>query len=219
MVFMLIVASIYLTIINRKDEFGRRVHQRCYGRTLYTTSCSRTWRTTTFRPKSSFGLTSVRRRMINLERLNPLAQIGGVSADVDYVADAQRTRLEPQDRDRQVTVIVVLRHRYAPRWSGLRGRLGIGRGCRPRFDRGVRGRLGFLGDERRTSAFFAAFFLAAVFLRVVALVTGGFLRFALVLPLAIFLVGIWSLPPRSALARVQVAGSGLQRCRFAGQDD
>ena len=44
--------------------------------------------------------------MINLERLNPLAQIGGVSADVDYVADAQRTRLEPQDRDRQVTVIV-----------------------------------------------------------------------------------------------------------------
>jgi hypothetical protein len=51
----------------------------------------------------------------------------------------------------------------------------------------------FLGDERRTSAFFAAFFLAAVFLRVVALVTGGFLRFALVLPLAFFLVGIWSL--------------------------
>jgi hypothetical protein len=36
----------------------------------------------------------------------------------------------------------------------------------------------------------AGFFLAAVFLRVVALATGGFLRFALVLPLAFFLVGI-----------------------------
>jgi hypothetical protein len=48
----------------------------------------------------------------------------------------------------------------------------------------------FLGDERRTNAFFAGFFLAvAVFPRVVALVR-DFLRFALVLPLAFFLVGI-----------------------------
>jgi len=49
----------------------------------------------------------------------------------------------------------------------------------------------FLGDERRISAFFAGFFLAvAVFLRVVALATRDFWRFALVLPLAFFLVGI-----------------------------
>ena len=55
--------------------------------------------------------------------------------------------------------------------------------------------MAFLGDARRTSVFFAGFFLAvAVFLRVVALVTGVFLRFALVLPLAFFLVGIYSLP-------------------------
>jgi hypothetical protein len=37
----------------------------------------------------------------------------------------------------------------------------------------------FLVDERRTSVFFAGFFLAAVFLRAVALVIGGFLRFCL----------------------------------------
>jgi hypothetical protein len=55
--------------------------------------------------------------------------------------------------------------------------------------------LAFLGDARRTSAFFAGFFLTVVvFLRVVALVIGVFLRFALVLPLAFFLVAIYSLP-------------------------
>jgi hypothetical protein len=55
--------------------------------------------------------------------------------------------------------------------------------------------LAFLGDARRISAFFAGFFLTVVvFLRVVALVIGVFLRFALVLPLAFFLVAIYSLP-------------------------
>ena len=54
--------------------------------------------------------------------------------------------------------------------------------------------LGFLGDARRTGAFFAGFFLTVVvFLRVAAL-TGAFFRFALVLPLASFLVAIYSLP-------------------------
>ncbi|MGB9045606.1 MAG: hypothetical protein WCC81_24500 [Pseudolabrys sp.] len=49
----------------------------------------------------------------------------------------------------------------------------------------------FLCDERRICAFFTGFFLvAAVFLRVVALATWGFLRFGLVLPLAFFLVRI-----------------------------
>jgi len=46
-------------------------------------------------------------------------------------------------------------------------------------------------DDRPLWLVFAGFFLAvAVFLRVVALVTRDFLRFALVLPLAFFLVGI-----------------------------
>ena len=37
--------------------------------------------------------------MINLEELDLLAEIGGVPADVDLVANAQRTELEPDDRD------------------------------------------------------------------------------------------------------------------------
>jgi hypothetical protein len=70
--------------------------------------------------------------------------------------------------------------------AGCAGRL-AGLGLTAAFAVGV----AFLGAERRTSAFFAGFFLAAaVFLRLVALVTRGFLRFALVLPLAFFLVGI-----------------------------
>ena len=40
-----------------------------------------------------------RRGMINLERLDLLAEIGGVPADVDHVANAQRTRLQPDGRD------------------------------------------------------------------------------------------------------------------------
>jgi hypothetical protein len=57
--------------------------------------------------------------------------------------------------------------------------------------------LAFLGDARRTGAFFAGFFLivlvflaVVVFLRVAAFVTGVFLRFVLVLPLAFCLVVI-----------------------------
>ena len=54
--------------------------------------------------------------------------------------------------------------------------------------------LAFLGDARRTGAFFAGLFLTVVvLLRVVAL-TGVFFRFVLVLPLAFFLVAIYSLP-------------------------
>jgi hypothetical protein len=53
------------------------------------------------------------------------------------------------------------------------------------------GGVAFLGDARRTGAFFARSFLTVlVFLRVAALVTVVFLRFALVLPLAFFLVAI-----------------------------
>jgi hypothetical protein len=37
--------------------------------------------------------------MINFEGLDPLAEIGGVSADVDYIANAQPTGIEPQGRD------------------------------------------------------------------------------------------------------------------------
>jgi hypothetical protein len=53
----------------------------------------------------------------------------------------------------------------------------------------------FLGDARRTGAFFTDFFLAfAVVLRVVPLVASVFLRFTLALPLDFFLVAIYSLP-------------------------
>ena len=55
--------------------------------------------------------------------------------------------------------------------------------------------LAVLGDARRTSAFFAGFFLAVVvFLRMVALVTEAFFRFALVLRSTFFLFAIYSLP-------------------------
>jgi hypothetical protein len=37
--------------------------------------------------------------MINLEGLDLLAEIGGVPADVDHIANAQRTGLEPDGRD------------------------------------------------------------------------------------------------------------------------
>src|SRR5262249_57148487 len=55
--------------------------------------------------------------------------------------------------------------------------------------------LSFFGVAGRAAAFFASFFLSfLVFLRVVASVGEVFLRFALVLPLAFFLVAIYSLP-------------------------
>jgi len=37
--------------------------------------------------------------MINLEGLDLLAEIGGVSADMDHIANAQCAGLEPQGRD------------------------------------------------------------------------------------------------------------------------
>ena len=94
-----------------------------------------------------------RRRMIDLKGLALLAKIGGVSADVDYIANAQGTRLEPQDRDLQVAVIVGDDADALPRRSDLRRRARRRCGCyglgRPtdgrRFDRGLRDRLGFLG--------------------------------------------------------------------------
>ena len=45
--------------------------------------------------RSHFG----RQRMINLEGLDLLAEIGGVPTDADHIAKAQRTRLEPDGRD------------------------------------------------------------------------------------------------------------------------
>jgi hypothetical protein len=39
------------------------------------------------------------RRMINLEGLDPLPEIGGMSAYVDHIANAHRTGLEPERRD------------------------------------------------------------------------------------------------------------------------
>ena len=37
--------------------------------------------------------------VIDFEGLDTLAKIGRVPADVDHIANAQRTRLEPQGRD------------------------------------------------------------------------------------------------------------------------
>ncbi|MGA7910807.1 MAG: hypothetical protein WCC30_04575 [Candidatus Dormiibacterota bacterium] len=55
--------------------------------------------------------------------------------------------------------------------------------------------LAFLGDPRLTGSFFAGFLLTvAVFRRGVALVSGAFLRLALVLRLTFFLFAIYSLP-------------------------
>jgi len=44
--------------------------------------------------------------MVYLERFNLLAEIGGVSADMDYIANPQRTALELDGRDGEVAVIV-----------------------------------------------------------------------------------------------------------------
>ena len=41
----------------------------------------------------------VRRRMINFEGLDSLAEIGGVSVYADHIANAQRTGLKPHGRD------------------------------------------------------------------------------------------------------------------------
>jgi len=44
--------------------------------------------------------------MVYLERLDLLAEIGGMSADMDYIANPQRTALELDGRDGEVAVIV-----------------------------------------------------------------------------------------------------------------
>src|SRR5262249_8906922 len=91
-------------------------------------------------------------RMINLEGLDLLGEIGGVSADVDYIANAQRsTRFELHGHDREVAVIVghdadALLHRSRLRRLARR-RLDWFRLCPladwPRLDRDLCGRLGF----------------------------------------------------------------------------
>ena len=44
--------------------------------------------------------------MVYLEKLDLLAEIGGMSADMDYIANPQRTALELDGRDGEVAVIV-----------------------------------------------------------------------------------------------------------------
>jgi len=78
--------------------------------------------------------------------------------------------------------------------------------------------LTFFGDVRRAGAFFAGFFLTfLVFQRVVASVGKIFLRFALVLPLAFFLVAIYSLPGvcrrTTSIPRPARSSSGDHRVR------
>lgn len=118
--------------------------------------------------------------------------MGGVTADMDYIANPQRTALELDGRDGEVAVIVshkadTLLRRSRFRWRGRR---------RPDRSRLEGLGLTFLGDAPRGGAFFLAFLLiilvfldVGVFLRVDAL-TAAFLRFALVLAVAFFRVAI-----------------------------
>ena len=116
--------------------------------------------------------------MVYLERLDFLAEIGGMSADMDYIANPQRTALELNGRDGEVAVIVG--HDADTLAAGSAGVVGVG--------------LAFLGDAPRSGAFFLAltvlvFLAVVVFLRVDAL-TAAFLCFVLVFPLAFFRVAI-----------------------------
>jgi hypothetical protein len=78
--------------------------------------------------------------MIDFERFNLLVQIGGVSPDVDHIANAQgRTRLKLQGSDGQVAEVVGNDANALARRSGLWAR----RQFRPRFGRN--GRRSFLG--------------------------------------------------------------------------
>jgi hypothetical protein len=75
-----------------------------YDRTLYTMSCSRMLdhlqSEIVVRPDLCHW------RMINLERLDLLDEIGGVSTDVDYIANAQRsTKFELHGHDREVAAL------------------------------------------------------------------------------------------------------------------
>ena len=119
--------------------------------------------------------------MVHLERFDPLVEISGVSADMDYIANPQRTALELDGRDGEVAVMVGHDADTLLRRSRFRGR---GR-RRPDW-----------GDSPRSGAFFLAlllivlvFLAVVVFLRVDAL-TAAFLRFALVFPVAFFRVAI-----------------------------
>ena len=118
--------------------------------------------------------------MVYLEKLDLLAEIGGMSADMDYIANPQRSALELDGRDGEVAVIVG--HDADTLAAGSAGGVGVG--------------LAFLGDAPRSGAFFLAllltvlvFLAVVVFLRVDAL-TAAFLRFVLVFPLAFFRVAI-----------------------------
>lgn len=130
--------------------------------------------------------------MVYLEKLDLLAEIGGTSADMDYIANPQRTALELDGRDGEVAVIVSHDADTLLRRSRFRGR----GGRRPDWSRLDVGRPGFLGDAPRSGAFFLAllltvlvFLAVVVFLRVDAL-TAAFLRFVLVFPVAFFRVAI-----------------------------
>ena len=101
--------------------------------------------------------------MVYLEKLDLLAEIGGMSADMDYIANPQRTALELDGRDGEVAVIVG--HDADTLAAGSAG-----------------GVLALLLTV-------LVFLVVVVFLRVDAL-TAAFLRFVLVFPVAFFRVAI-----------------------------
>ena len=60
--------------------------------------------------------------MVYLERFDPLVEISGLSADMDYIANLQRTALELDGRDGEVAVIMSHDADTLLRRSRFRGR-------------------------------------------------------------------------------------------------
>ena len=67
------------------------------------------------------------RSTINLKRLHLLSEVGGMSVDVNLIANTQRSGLDPNYCDRQVVVIVRDDADALLPWGGLRGRTRRGR--------------------------------------------------------------------------------------------
>ena len=92
-----------------KSSMSRFQIQACYDRTLKTTSCSRAW-STTFRPKSSFGPTSVV-GVWSTSRDSTFWRKSVVCSQIWITSPTRNvTALELDGRDGEVAVIVIVSH-------------------------------------------------------------------------------------------------------------